>query len=343
MSRAFRRRARVAQNRALLEFGPETDTLRAAIRQAYSNRQQSVRQARGQARGVIQSVEETIPAVRGIYDRAGNAQAQTARVLGNDLSGLGNVAGSIQAGAALERANMADQLTSAKAQALTGLTQQRIAAKSGRQWAVQQARQQFVSDIKEVLQAQQSLARRRGAFVTSEIDRLAKDAAARRISQGNLLVSAGNLAERRRANKVSEAQTQQRLDKPSSGGGGSGGGNKPKPATPLQQGAVQDGITYTLSDAKRLQSSGLTRAQAGEVLHKGAPDKGIKAANPLFQQAALDLAYMGYLSKPTRKKLRGRGIQVHKLGFKVKPPNKPKQKPVDVGPVTVPVPTTLNW
>lgn len=332
MSRRSRRRT--ATTNALLRFGPEQDVLRAAIRQAYQNRHTSVKSARGQARGVIQAVADTMPAAKAIYGQQGEAQQRALDVFGADVAGLSGVADSIKAGAALERQNATDSLSQARSATLTGLTRQRTAALEGRQFAVAKARDQFVSDISDVLRQKQSLAQRKGAFVTSEIARLAEDAADRRIDLRKI-------SETGRHNRASERTAAKNADTAATRAANAGKDGKDKrfdaSHDDYDQAASQ--ISKALAAAKLLDpdSSPSERIHIAQLLASGSKSQpiyetdatgkrvpklknGVPLKTPevpqidqLWITAALDQYYLGGVSRTTARKLRKAGYRVRRL------------------------------
>lgn len=169
--------ARQAALQTLLRFGPEESGLEELQRQAHENFDSAVRTADSTALGTIGAINQAIPEVEGIYDRAGLDQARTGETLiGRDLAGLGSVADSIKAGAALEAANALGNLQQARAGALTDLRQQRVSARAGAGFAKQSAQEQLVSNLTGLLERKQGLRREKGAFTALTVEQL-EDAA----------------------------------------------------------------------------------------------------------------------------------------------------------------------
>lgn len=340
------RTRRNAQVNALLRFRPEEDVLLAAVRQAYANRRLATRQAHGQAEGLISAVAETMPAARKVYRDQAKSQRFAADVYGTDIAELGPVADSIEAGAALERRTARDQLAQARSGTLTGLTQQRIAARAGEQFAVAKGRSDFIADIKEILAQKASLADRKGAFVQSEIARLADAAADRRIDLRQISQSERN------------SQRTAGID-PDTGRPIPGGKLDPRPdpkdrfdATPATYKDANKQIGKAIAvlgqldpekdpagrhdyrrllitghDSQPIYATDPTTGKRTPALDKNGIPKvtpEIPAIDKAYAIAAVQMYYDGHISRQTIKTLHDLGIKVKRLP--VKPPTGRRQR-----------------
>lgn len=308
---------------ALVRFGPELSGLKELQRTAQSTFDTSVHQAHGTANAIIGTIDQAKPQVAKIYDEAGLKQAATAGTLiGHDLAGLGHVADSIKAGAALEAAGSADRLNTAKAAALTDLTQQRVRARQGEQFAVGNAKDQFVAALEKILTRKQDLAREKGAFSAATINDLAQAAAERRLKRTE------GAANRENALLTAGVDAQGHIipggpKDPKVTGKDKAGAKKIN--TDLQHGALDDSVKSAMQDVAYLKGTG-SRKEILDALIQGVPShkigdsdqktREIPGTKPLIAQAALELSFDGKISRKTLKKLHDRGYSVKKLGWK---------------------------
>lgn len=335
-----------AARQALIRYGPEISGLNELMRQATSDYHQGLAQARGNAQGTISTIDQAIPGVRDIYENAGLTQAKAASTFEGDAGKL--APGSpLAAAAALEQSVGVRHLNEAQASALTDLQTQRTAARSGQTFASSKARQDFLSSVGQILARRQDLAREEGAFTTSTAQQLMQasldrqqqlDIANARLTQSdrNSLRSAGIDPDTGQAIKNGP------LDPNSPRYKGRGRGGKDGRASQTQIGSAQDATQEAVGWARRLQQTGLSRADVAAALSGGRdatdvplhdpatgkplfnPDGtpktkrrgGIpKAKSQLLLSAALDQVFNGYVSDEARRKLHRRGIYLTDLGL----------------------------
>ena len=322
---------------ALVRYGPELSGLKELKRQAESNLGAQLAQAHGSARGIIQTVDQVTPQVAGIYDNAGLTQAHLNQtLLGHDLQGLGHVADSIKAGAALEATGMASRLNEAKTQSLTDLGNRRVQARQGEQFAVQSAQQQFVNGMTKVLQRGQDLARERGAFKSATVDQLRQSAEDRATKL--TIEKLGNSQSER--NSLRSAGIDPNTGQPIANGPLDPKKNKPKGPklqTPEKHLAVQTDISRGVQALSTLDPSKKRRHDAAPLLIEGHkaqelydPKTGKKQINPngqpvstpdvpgiggLSASVAADLYYNGYVSRYNQQRLNRARLSVRQLGL----------------------------
>lgn len=341
---ASRRVVKTAQANVRIRFGDENDVLKQAVKQAYENRDSARNAARTQSAGVLGAINETLPAAKKIYRQQGAQQQLAADVYGKDVAGLGNVANSIKAGAALERQNATDSLAQSRSATLTGLTGQRVAARTGRQFAMSKAAADFARDIQDVLDQSKSLAGKEGAYLTSEMSRLTDAQASRALARGNL-------TERVRHDKAGEQTAQQRADQAGKGA------SKPKDAThaEYQDAASQIGKGLTVLGQLAPDRDPSGRHEFRDLLvtgHKSQPvyetvkdpttgkpkrqpklDKNgvpvmtsdVPALDRAYAVAATQMYYDGHVSRETIKRLKALGFRVDRLPV-ARPIGKPKNQ-----------------
>ena len=161
MARRFYRQAELE---ALIRYGPELSGLLELQRQAQQNRKQSIRGAKGNARAVINAVDVARPEVREIYDDADARLGRQTAMVASHNAELGPVSDTISAAAAIEAGAAKERIGEAKAASLESLSDRRVGAAQGRQFAVQQANSEFVDQIGQILNRKQDLRKEIGAF-----------------------------------------------------------------------------------------------------------------------------------------------------------------------------------
>lgn len=306
---------------ALVRFGPELSGLKALQRQAVSNFGLGVNQAHGTANAIVGAIDTARPDVEKVYDSAGLKQAGIAGTLmGHDIAGLGHVADSIKAGASLEAAGAADRLNTEKTRTLTGLDTQKVRARQGEQFAIGNAKDQFIKSVTEILERKQDLSREKGAFTAATIGDLVEAAADRKLKQTE------GAANRENARTVAGVDAEGHVIE--------GGPKDPalkgtpkKVNTDLQHGSLDDAVGNVKAlipgiKAHRDRKAILDLLVNGRPATKVTVDgkevslQAIKAHSPLVAQAALELYFDKKISRKTLKKLHDRGYSIKKLGWK---------------------------
>lgn len=324
---------------ALVRYGPETSGLTELARQAQQDRDTTIRQAHGSAASMMGSIDTARPEVAQIYDQAGLDQARTASLLSSQTAGLSGVADPIRAATANEEAQGSRHLTEMRASNLADLSNRRVQARSGEQFAVQGAQQRYVQDIAKVLQRRQDLAGEKGAFEASTVNSLEQAYLGRALSSRNSQRSASQ-SER---NSVRSSGIDPDTGKPIPGGKLD---PKAKPHTATGQTPVsrdkhleyQNSIKSIASYAQkykghlsrheivqkltqgRPQSSGYADPKTGAPVAKGTPGavpytlaKIPQFAPDLKMTAALDVALDGHLSRATQRALSKAGFVIGDL------------------------------
>lgn len=322
---------------SLVKFGPELSVLKEAQRTAQSTYKTRVAQAESGAQGVQQAVAAALPVLSQVYDQAGLDAARTSQTLiGHDLAGLGPIADSIKAGAALEAAGMVGRQTSARASAVRDFTDRGVQAAAGAVQAKRAAQDELVSNLAKILQSKQDLTGQKGAFEASTIGSL-QDAQDTR-DQQTALNSADNAQSER--NSVRSAGLDPDTGDPIPNGPLDPASKKPSYASRDKHITWASDIGNIASFASRYAGK-LTRPQIVEKLKKGRPQQtvyadaktGLPVAQgtpgavkqtlpkiPQFQAdlrmtAALDVALDGHLSRATQKRLNNAGFKVKDLGL----------------------------
>lgn len=337
--------ARQAALQTLLRFGPEESGLEELHRQAQENYQAALRTADSTAMGTIGAINRAIPEVEGIYDRAGLEASRTADTLiGSDLAGLGSVADSIKAGAALEVAAQLGNLREARSRALTGLREQRVGAQAGAGYAKQAAQEQLVSDLTKIMERKQGLRREKGAFTALTISQLEEAARKEAADFRRLTMQLGQQERNSKRSAGIDPDTNKPIP---------GGKLDPKTKKPKNRQSNEKHLEATtkldeaLTWLKRLDPAKAERGHFAPLLATGAkqpaqkpqqvydPQTGKRQLNPdgtpkmtggtparevpgvgaLFASAAADVYYDGHLSRRNEKRLRLAGFSLKRLGL----------------------------
>jgi hypothetical protein len=272
-------------------------------------------------------------------------QARSASTLiGRDLAGLGGVANSIKAGAALEQAGAGNRLREAQAAALTDMSVRRVQAREGEQFATQNARRALVGELQKIFERSQSLGRERGAFTAATARQLREAATERATRVAIERMGNESAAERQALDLAQSERNSQRsagLDpdtgRPIPGGRldprGRRGRRRVQWAPPATQGRVQDQLGVARRYVQDLRRDGASRADIARQLVQGVPatlvDTGRKDANgqpvkvrvpaipkvpELVASVALDQELNGHLSRENQQRLHRRGIRIRDLG-----------------------------
>jgi hypothetical protein len=164
---------------ALIRFGPEESGLQALKQEARGTYRQTVRGARGAARGIVGEVKAVTPQTRKAYDEAGLAAARTAHsVVDPALKGLPQ--NSLSAAVKIEQADYRRNLQESKAAELADLGSRRVSAREGAAFAVTNAASVRNSDLAKYNARYQALRQEKGAFEALTTATLTDDARQRR-------------------------------------------------------------------------------------------------------------------------------------------------------------------
>lgn len=326
---------------ALVRYGPETSGLTELARQAQQDRDTTIRQAHGSAASMMGSIDTARPEVAQIYDQAGLDQARTASLLSSQTAGLSGVADPIRAATANEEAQGSRHLTEMRASNLADLSNRRVQARSGEQFAVQGAQQRYVQDIAKVLQRRQDLAGEKGAFEASTVNSLEQAYLGRALSSRNSQRTADTA---RRGQDLSHADRQASIAQRAAAAAGKRSATGTKLLSPDKHLEYQTQIQSIASAAAKYKGK-LSRHQIVQTLTTGRPAQTIvvdrrnhkqltptEAKNnpnalpvhlPSIPQydpdirmtAALDVALDGHLSRATQKKLAQAGFRIKDLNL----------------------------
>lgn len=341
-----RRLADDAALQAVVRFGPEESGLATLAQQLRANYKTSVNQARATSGGIIAAVNEARPEMAKVYDDAGLEQARAASVIGPDMARLGPVANAVQLAASTEAAQGGRHIAEGRAAALGGLAERKVQAAQGAQFATQNARKTFVSDMAKLLERRQGLGREKGAFTAATINALLEKEADRALTRRGQDVGAATT--RRGQDVTTRGQDLSHADRVAGRRAAAAKDRKSKTPTgekinPAgEHRSIRDEISKGVSSLRTLDPDRDVSnwGSLGNLLQSGAKSKRIvdpKTGKPkvsgggtelttpevpsigsLSARVALDMYYHGGISRETRQRIWDAGYSVEKLGLKGK-------------------------
>lgn len=346
MARRSNRFVDQASLEALVRFGPELSALSELRREAIGEANTSIASARSSGRFVRQGIAAARPDIRNAYSQAGQVAQQQSIVSNADVAGL-PANSPERAAALLEQSGLKGRLAESQAQAQTDLTQRSVGSRQGQAAAVTTARSKLASDLTKILDRKISLAQEEGAFTASTAQSLqeqaTKDAQALQIAGARI-----NQSER---NSLRSAGINPDTGRPIPNGRldpnrpGVSGGRKLKAPSSRDASLVGEAVSL----AKAFRQEGTSRRDAAAVLRSGHPSRpvyrtvqvrnaagkvtGTKQVRVLnadgtpkmtraipqlgdqsLLQAALDLAYNGFITYRSAQQLHRRGLRADALG-----------------------------
>lgn len=327
--------ATAAAEQATINYGPQETVLAQLLRDAEDRRDAALAQTKAGRQYTVGAVNAAIPQVQGAYQTAGQA------VTPGFVNGGGVEASALNA-----------RMGEAQAQAQSQLAARRVGAVQGEQAGRAQALTGFATDEGKILSSAQDLAREKGAFTAKTIaDLRSSDAAAQAAADKT---NAQLIQQERDAwigagvdPNTGAPIPGGKLDPKAKGNGGAGW------ASNSVQSKAADTIGAARNEIKTLKDTGASRAEAAQLLLQGAPatnqpifktvqvkdrtgrvtgTKQVRVLNPdgtpktksipalpkvdsqLLLSAALDMEYLGHLSRQTQDLLHKRGIKLQPLG-----------------------------
>jgi hypothetical protein len=315
---------RVAKQRAKVRFGPEQSTIHALVGQAKATRDSDLSSADAAAKSAIHFANKSRKPVAKVF-KVARTEADAARSDVESAFGrLGGAADPFRAATSREQAGAHERVALAGANALHELTQRKLEAQAGRQYAKTQVKAEFRKNMGDLGNRLKDLGDRSGAFIAQEAASLAEARAQRmvptRTARLNIRAHGRETAAKIRADKE-KAATKLAADKDlakykaglrPAGGGGLGGS---KPASRSETRGFESDFAKALSYANKYAKKGLPRSTARGELIPGVPatknSQGVPGiSNQLALNVALDMAYRGYVTP-------GHARRMHKAGLRV--------------------------
>lgn len=320
---------------ARIKEAPQRTALETALSEAESGYRASVQAGRTTGALDTAAVNQAIPQVQGIYNRATTSAGAQSAELAKVLEGLGPRASTYAASRANEATAGKEKLGREEARALTDLQQQKTAAAEQPGFARTLASQQLNSTLAKIFGQQQSLAGTEGADAQDELNKLTDEAKKNALTErGQNFTHADSEASR--AQKAQEHKE----DLAAKNAGDLPGGVKPLTGKEQDEGASQ--IATIKNFAQHSLQAGRNREQVQKELEKGGPSISGKLPNgtsfshagrkayesgPLLE-AALDEAQYGYVTHQTAQALHTEGYTLKALGL-TGPPAHPLKHAAD--------------
>ncbi len=273
---------------------------------------------------IAQSAKSATPELQRIYDSSLGEMAKREGQLRQDLAGLGPAGDRYKAGGLFTSTTAANRTSGEKASALRELVGRRQDAVSGARFGAQQARDQGASEVSKIRDKILDVQAESGAFQAGRIGELKEGQRDRATTRRGQTLTARERQKDRELDKARLGETQ-RHNKAAEKNSAAKGGKKPlKLQSTEKHAATRSEIDRALQAAKGQKQNGYDRRTAGKFLTTDVPategEDGTKvparkADSGLAATVALDLAYLGYISDGTRKRLNEQRFSVKTLGL----------------------------
>lgn len=309
MARKRGRAFQLAKANAELRYGPQERALGALVEQARHDMKMDRRLVAGQAASTIRGARQSRGQLHKVYSQAASglevAQDDVEKAFGT--AGVGP-ANPFALASDRESAAYRQRLTSAAAQARKETVDLENQARLGKLFGYQQARQKFMDTRAQIRDQARQLGDERAVFTLAELGKQREAAAGRR-------------------NQRAVAKIQQGIDpktgKPLPGSKAAeraAGKKKFDPASRSESRLFTTDYSIALDYGKAYVQQGKDRAHAEQMLRRGKPSNAKKGTARVPQirnqdalAAALDVAYQGYVSPSTVRKLHAAGIKIRGL------------------------------
>jgi hypothetical protein len=336
MAGTNKKRQRRVQAESDLRFGPQEDNLALALQDAASTRNTTIRSARGTAAAQVRAAQEATPALAKALRDPTSTVAGTETNLAHILQGLPGDGGALAGASARDAEGTKRRL----AELLAGVASENISrardAKAGQAFAVSNARNQFGAARDRIRAQLGSLGRQEGEFAQTQYDDLTSAAADRKIRLDTQ-------KETGRHNTVTEGVAQQNADTAAAKAKAKAKADKikadaKKVASPVRVDSMQAALNGAIGDATRMEKANRPRSYAKQTLASGRTSQTLKndengqpLPNPVkipgvskvksqaIAAAALDMAYVGYVSQHTVGMLRELGVTPQQLNLPTAP------------------------
>ena len=315
---------------SVVRYGPQREQLTSLLDQARGAYKGDVTATKAGAKSIVMHARRAAKPTKAIYNEATGAQQAAASDVSNAFSALGAAADPYRAATAREQGGAKTRIAGQRAEALQDLRDREMEARAGKVYGIKQARTNLSGDVAKIVQQARSLGEQEGAYQTGRVGSLKSERAERgiklKVQRESEKAKARaredeqkhdtELENQRQAGrtKLKQIDVAARKAAASSGPGGS------KPASRAEKRsfdanfskAVRYAKAYAKTDGKGNQRS---RKEAGDDLITGRPaskeSSGIPAIeNQVALSAALDMAYLGYVTPKNVKRIRSLGIRV---------------------------------
>lgn len=312
----------IAQANTNLRYAPEERSLAALVGQAREDYKTDVRVAKGMAATAIRSARQSRKPLRRIYNQALTQADVAQQDVEQAFQQAGAGADVFRAATARESALNRQRVAGAAARAYRETVSQANEARLGKIFAMGAARNRFTDTVRQLQQRQLDLTGEKRMYLMGELGKAQAERAKVRESRRSQRYS------RETQLQVAEAQQQ-----------GKGGGG-------FEKASRSESRLFTTAYAKAMRRArdsvegGDSRSQAMNDLISGVPavPKGAAGKNSpalpalgaipdqLAARAAVEMAYNGFISPKTKRKLLDRGIRISDLAGARRPPKTAKAR-----------------
>lgn len=306
---ARKRDLKVAKARAKVRFGPEHSTINALLGQAQGTYASDLVSADAAAQSAVHFADKSRKPTAAIFDTA-RSQADAARSDVEAAFGrLGAAADPFRAATTRGHAAAAQRTALAGARALHELTERKLEAQAGRQYARTQASTDYRKSLGSLAERLRDLGDREGAFIVEDAAKLSESRAERKADLRKTRLGIEG-SEKAASVKFGRDKELAKFKSGLTGGGGSGLGGG-KPATRAERRGFQSDFAKALSYAKQYPTRAAARAElipggpavtdkAGKVIAPGAPS----IDDQLALSAALDMRFDGHVSRANARAMK---------------------------------------
>ena len=334
---------RIARQRARLRTAPEASTITALLGEAKTTYESDITSADAAAKSAIHFANKAEKPVREVYDAARGATDAARQDVEAAFGKLGGAADPFRAATTREREGATRRLELAGANALNELTQRKLEAKAGGQYARTQAGTEFNKTVGTLRQRLLDLGVRRGDIAGSELAAIQETR-----DKNQVPIDVANIGAKSRediaADKLAAADKKKKA-------------KSQVTQTPDKHSVWQSDIT-SIIDAAGSYGKGLSRAALKTKLAQGRESQTVlvdKDGNPLGEglsgrekvqkgakkvtlpakpkfapdlrmSAALDLYLTGRLGRETKRRLHAAGFSIRNLGLAQAPMNSTERK-----------------
>jgi hypothetical protein len=313
MARKRGRAWQLAHANAELRYGPQERALGALVQQARSDLKMDRRLVSGQAASTIHGARQSRRQLHKIYSQA----ASGLQVAHDDVEkafGTAGVGDDNPFALASDRESAAyrQRLTSASASARKDTVDLENQARLGKLFGYQQARQKFMDTRSQIRDQARQLGDERAVYTISELAKSREAAAGRRNARTIAQIQQG--FDPKTGKPIPGSAAYERLHPKAKAKA------KFKPASRSEGRLFNTDYAVALDYAKAYADQGKDRSHAEQMLRRGKTSNAKKGTARVPQvrnqdalAAALDVAYQGYVSPSTQRKLHAAGIEVRGL------------------------------
>lgn len=318
-----------AQLSADVAYGPRESALRSLLRDAKTQLETSVKGETGAGRGIAAAIDAARPEMKKVYtDAAGTMEAGDA-ALNSDIAKLGPSAATYVAISKNERDLAKKNLASAMARSLGSLDQQKVGAKAGALYAINQAVSRYGETSDKLGQQKLDLAGEKGKYLASTLGTLLDKRSERSIKRASQRETHRHNVEQEGAGATTRAETRRHNRAMENKGGTSGLPKGVKPLPPDSTRSATASIEAATGWAKHLTSApkAKDRWRPSQIIDglvrgisipgttdpntlKAGPVTSLPKIDALYARAGVSIKENGYISAGIANALRNAGYVI---------------------------------